>query len=120
MAQAIKVPESGELNLLREWREPLTARRILRDGVGSMAVHAAALAILIALAGGPPVVRNAPGLTVDFRKSIPLYLPRELTQKDPNRGKITKQLDVRSASSALPSARAGARSSGGRRPCARD
>jgi TonB family protein len=102
MAQAIKVPEPGELNLLREWREPLTAHRILRDGLGSVAVHAAALAILIALAGGPPVVRNAPGLTVDFRKSIPLYLPRELTQKDPNRGKITKQLDVRSARPPAP------------------
>jgi len=102
MAQAIKVPEPGELNLLREWREPLTARRILRDGLGSALVHAAALAILIALAGGPPVVRNAPGLTVDFRKSIPLYMPRELTQKDPNRGKITKQLDVRSARPPAP------------------
>ena len=102
MAPAIKVPEPGELNLLREWREPLTTRRILRDGVGSVVVHAAALSILIALAGGPPPVRYAPGLAVDFRKSVPLYLPRELTQKDPNRGKITKQLDVRSAKPPAP------------------
>ncbi|HTD45421.1 MAG TPA: TonB family protein [Bryobacteraceae bacterium] len=102
MAQAITVSEPGELNLLREWREPLTTRRILRDGLGSMCVHAAALTILIVLGGGPPPVRNAPGLTVDFRKSIPLYLPRELTQKDPNRGKITKQLDVRSARPPAP------------------
>jgi len=102
MAHAITVPEPGELNLLREWREPLTARRVLRDGLGSAVVHAVALTILIALAGGPVPVRNAPGLTVDFRKSIPLYLPRELTQKDPNRGKITKQLDVRSAAPPAP------------------
>ena len=102
MAQASTVPKSDELNLLREWREPLTAPRILRDGLGSVAVHAAALSILIALAGGPAPVRYAPGLTVDFRKSTPLYLPRELTQKDPNRGKITKQLDVRSAAPPAP------------------
>jgi TonB family protein len=102
MAHAITVPEPGELNLLREWREPLTARRVLRDGLGSAVVHAVALTILIALAGGPVPVRNAPGLTVDFRKSIPLYVPRELTQRDPNRGKITKQLDVRSAAPPAP------------------
>ena len=75
MAQAIKVPGSGELNLLREWREPLTARRILRDGLGSALVHAAALAILIALAGGPPPVLYAPGLAVDFRKSVLCICP---------------------------------------------
>jgi len=102
MAQANTVAEPGELNLLREWREPFTARRFLRDGLGSMCIHAAALSILIALADVPVAVRNAPGLTVDFRKSIPLYLPRELTQKDPNRGKITKQLDVRSAAPPAP------------------
>jgi len=101
MAQASTVSEPGELNLLREWREPITARRILRDGLGSVLVHAAALTILIALAGGPPV-RNTPAFTVDFRKSTPLYLPRELTQKDPNRGKINKQLDVRSAAPPAP------------------
>ena len=97
MAQASTISKPDELNLLREWREPLTARRILRDGLGSVAVHAAALSILIALADVPVPVRYAPGLTVDLRKSTPLYLPRELTQRDPNRGKITKKLDVRSA-----------------------
>jgi TonB family protein len=102
MAQATTISQPGELNLLREWREPLTPRRILRDGLGSVAIHAAALTILIALASGPPPVRNAPGLTVDFRKSIPLYMPRELTQRDPNRGKIIKQLDVRSAAPPAP------------------
>jgi len=102
MAQTSTVREPDELNLLREWREPLTARRILRDGLGSVAVHVAALSILIALADVPVPVRNAPGLTVDFRKAVPLYLPRELTQKDPNRGKITKRLDVRSAAPPAP------------------
>ena len=102
MAQASTIREPDELNLLREWREPLTARRILRDGLGSAVVHAAALSILIALADVPVPVRYAPGLSVDFRKSTPLYLPRELTQRDPNRGKITKQLDVRSARPPAP------------------
>jgi TonB family protein len=102
MAQASTIREPDELNLLREWREPLTARRILRDGLGSAAVHAAALSILIALADVPVPVRYAPGLSVDFRKSTPLYLPRELTQRDPNRGKITKRLDVRSAAPPAP------------------
>jgi protein TonB len=44
---------------------------------------------------------------VDVRKSVKLVAPRslELTQKDPNKGKVTQELDVRSAYQARPAPR---------------
>ena len=102
MAHADTLPDRDELNLLREWREPMSARRVVRDGLGSILFHLAALALFTALAGGPPPVRNAPAVIADLRKAVPLYIPRDLTQKDPNRGKITRELDVRSARPPAP------------------
>jgi len=94
-----------ELNLLREWREPITARRFARAALGSLGVHLVVLvALVLALGNGP--VRNVPFLFVDLRRSVPLYMPRELTQRETNKGQITRILDVRSstAPAALPQA----------------
>src|SRR5439155_6525540 len=42
--------------------------------------------------------RTTPVIIADIRKSIKLVAPRyDLTQKDRNQGKVTRQLDVRSA-----------------------
>src|SRR5262249_39583209 len=48
--------------------------------------------------------RTAPVVVADIRKSVKLVAPRffDLTQKDPNKGKVTRQLDVRSALPASP------------------
>jgi len=86
------------LDLLPEWREPVSSARILRAGVGSLLVHAAGFALLLTL---PSPASHFEGgvVTADLSKAIPLYAPKsfELTQKDPNKGKITQELDARSA-----------------------
>jgi protein TonB len=97
----VRTDGPDELNLLREWREPVPPRRILIAGVGSILFHLAALGVLT-LAGGASPVENAPEIVADLRKSVPLYIPTDLTQHDPNRGKITRDLDVRSAAPPAP------------------
>jgi TonB family protein len=95
-----------ELNLLREWREPITPRRVARAALGSLGIHLAVLAALVVAVGNGPV-RNGPVLFVNARSYVPLYMPRELTQHEANKGRITRTLDVRSstAPAVVPQAR---------------
>ena len=91
--------QQDALELFPEWREPVTSRRLLRAGIGSLIVHAIVIAVLLTL---PETTGrfNGPPITVDFRKNaVPLYAPKifEVTQKEPNKGKVTPQLDVRSS-----------------------
>lgn len=91
--------DPGALELFPEWREPVTSRRLLRAGVGSLLVHAAVVGALLAL---PETSGrwNAPQITADLRKNaIPLVAPKilEITQKDKNDGKVRPQLDIRSS-----------------------
>ena len=92
-----------ELNLLRPWREPLTARRLLRDGLGSLAVHAVVVTLILL---APDVIPSVPAtvITANLKNAVPLVAPRyyEPTQKDPNQGKISRELDVRSAVQGRP------------------
>ena len=87
-----------DLNLLRAWREPLTAPRIARDVVGSLFVHALVLAFLI-FAPDAQFYSSYPRILTEFRKPTILYAPpsTELTQRAPNKGKVLKELDERSA-----------------------
>lgn len=98
MSPAGIVAEPVELNLLRPWREPATPGRILRAGAGSIAVHVAIIFVLISL----PDVSNTPDsrvITPDLHKSVHLVAPKifEPTQKAPNQGKVTRELDVSSS-----------------------
>jgi TonB family protein len=88
--------DRAELNLLRPWREPVPRSRILSASLGSIAVHLAIVAALFELPGDS-LVRQTPART-DLSKSVRLLLPRDLevTQKEPNQGKVTRALDVRS------------------------
>ena len=90
-----------ELDLNPQWREPVTSRRLLRAGVGSVLVHVAIIALLVSL----PAVETSPDATVitpDVSRAVPLVAPRfyEPTQKDPNKGKVSRELDVRSSETA--------------------
>jgi TonB family protein len=87
--------EKQDLDLLRVWREPIPRPRLWADTLGSAVFHLFLVLVLLNLPGTEPPATTPP--SVDFRKSTPLYLPRELTQKDPNRGPISHSLDVRSA-----------------------
>jgi len=95
--------EPLELNLLREWREPVTTRRFARDLGGSLLIHAAIIAFLLL---APDVVeyQPSPEILAEFQHPVTLVLPpmSELTQKAPNQGKVLKQLDLRSAVQAQP------------------
>ena len=92
---------SDELNLLREWREPIPRSRIVMAVAGAVLYHLAALAVVVAALNAPAPIRVA-DFTVDLRKAVRLYIPQDLTQRDPNRGKITHDLDVRSAAPPIP------------------
>jgi len=83
-------------DFLRPWREPVSPKRVLRSAVGSVAVHLL-IATLLMLPGSPPPPTPVAG--PDLSKAVHLTLPRDLqlTQKAPNQGKVTRELDVRSA-----------------------
>lgn len=87
---------TDDLNLLREWREPVTGKRIVRAAIGAVVYHILAVGFLI-LAPEPGLLPNRPVAEIDLKKAVPLYIPKELTQRDPNKGQISHSLDVRSA-----------------------
>src|SRR5215831_17968488 len=91
------------LDLLRQWREPFTIRRFLRDGVGSIVVHVLVISLFLALPKEAP--RPEPPPRPDVRKAVRIVAPRffEPTQKEPNKGKVTRELDVRSVRAAAVS-----------------
>jgi TonB family protein len=82
---------------------------------GSLAVHLMFLVVMVTVPGliGE---RKAPVEQAVVIHHIPLYLPRDvMTQRDPNRGKITKQIDIAS----LTPSRAMKPSPGQQRPSVR-
>jgi TonB family protein len=96
MIAAGQLRQDEDLDLLRAWREPIPRSRLAADVCGSIVFHAALIVVLLNLPAGSVIV-STPKTTLDIRKSTPLYVPKELTQKDPNRGPISRSLDVRSA-----------------------
>jgi len=96
--------QQDTLELFPEWSEPVTSRRLLRAGIGSLIVHAIVAAVFLSL---PETSGRFNGtvITAEFRKTaVPLVAPKifEVTQKEPNKGKVTPQLDVRSAMREAP------------------
>lgn len=94
--------QDEDLNLLKAWREPLTPRRLMPAAVGSILFHVVVLIAVIVLPEQAFSPRPATTIHADAGKSIKLYLPKDFepTQKDPNQGKVSHQLDVRSMQSA--------------------
>jgi len=92
-----------DLNLMRglDQPEPVTARRLVAAGAGILVYHLLAYSVIVAALSAPGgrLVDNSPP---DLKRAVPLYIPRDLTQRDPNRGKISHDLDVRSAAPAAP------------------
>src|SRR5712691_7643739 len=88
----------SELSFLFPESPRTPPRRIVRAAAGSILVH---LAIAVIVGSLPDVgpSRVAPVIVPDLRKSVKLVAPKyfDLTQRDPNKGKVTRQLDVRSA-----------------------
>jgi len=90
-----------DLNLLQAWREPLTPRRLMPSAVGSVLFHVVVLIAVILLPEQGFTPRPATIIHPELRRTI-LEMPRnfEPTQKDPNQGKVSHELDVRSMRSA--------------------
>jgi TonB family protein len=85
-----------ELHLLPA-REAITPRRLAPAAIGSIAFHIT-IVIMWATIPDAPFAHYGPRITPDLHRSVKLYLPKdfELTQKDPNHGKISHELDIRS------------------------
>jgi TonB family protein len=86
------------LDLYPQWREPITSTRLARATIGSVIVHVVVITGFLSLPDVEPNT-NATVITPTIRKVTPLYAPKffEPTQKAPNNGKITRELDVRSS-----------------------
>ncbi|MBI4876635.1 MAG: hypothetical protein HY822_18525, partial [Acidobacteria bacterium] len=82
--------------LLPDWSEQRRPGRTLGSGAASVLLHLAVVALAASLPGdfwrGPP---RAP--VREARRVTPLVAPPfEITQKEPNRGKIAKEIDYQS------------------------
>lgn len=95
--------DTGDLKLMCDWREPLPPSRVAAAALGSLLFHIFAYWVAGVLPFPGPGVRF---VVDDLRKSVPLYMPKELTQRDENRGKLSRQLDVRSAAPPSPTPQA--------------
>jgi TonB family protein len=90
--QEIASPETEpELNLLLERDRRGEWRRWRKAGIVSVAVHIVLLMVLLLMPESESRLYDQPQPTLHF---TPLYTPTELTQKDPNKGKISKELTI--------------------------
>ena len=97
--------DPNDLNLLRYSQEPVSRGRLALAVAGAILYHLLALLFLM-FAPGPPSLNTNARIIADLKNAIPLYIPKDLTQHDPNRGKISHALDVRSAAPSAPVAMA--------------
>jgi len=80
-----------ELQLLLERDRRADWRRWRKSAIVSVAVHVVLLAVLLLMPESESRLYEQPQPTLHF---TPLYTPTELTQKDPNKGKISKELTI--------------------------
>ena len=82
-------------NLLMSWGEPVGAARVLRAGIGSVAIHVALFFIAIALASlQTPAPKSATEIVSNLQHVTLIAPPMQLTQKAPNRSKLTREVNV--------------------------
>jgi TonB family protein len=82
-------------NFVLDWHEFDDSRRHWRAGIGSLVVHCAIFALLIVLSLlSGPAPKQATEIYIDFSKATPLIVPRDITQKEPNKTKVAKEVNV--------------------------
>jgi len=87
--------EDSGPNFVLDWHEFDDSRRHLRAGIGSFVVHCGIFALVITLSSlSGPAPKQATEIYIDFSKATPLIVPRDLTQKEPNQGKVAKEVSV--------------------------
>jgi len=99
--------DSQEFASILGWREPVTPARFSRAAIFSVTFHLVALVVFLLLPDSDYKLRRSVNVEFDPRQSVKLVAPRilELTQKDPNQGKVTNELDVTSTPQAKPAPR---------------
>jgi len=91
METVVQPPADAELQLLTQWGDPFERSRQRRAGVASVLAHTALIALLVLL---PEEMPKPPAETV-VRHITPLIEPpTELTQRAPNKGKVTKEFNA--------------------------
>ncbi len=82
-------------NFVLDWSTPDDSRRYWRAGIGTLVVHCGIFALVLVLdtLSGPPL-RRGTEIIPDFHKAVHLALPSDLTQKAPNKGKVSKEVNV--------------------------
>lgn len=98
--------DSDNFDSILSWREPVTSTRFSRAAIVSVAAHIILFTIFWTLPKVEVAYRR-PIRISKTRKAVKIYAPRihELTQKAPNVGKVTNELDVRSSREIKPAPR---------------
>ena len=81
-----------------DWHESTDSRRWLRAGIGSIVVHIFLVIGAIFLAQlETPELRTGARIVSDIQRVTPLIAPpTRLTQREPNQGKVSKEVNVES------------------------
>jgi TonB family protein len=78
-----------------DWHEFGDSRRHWRAGIGSLVVHAGIFVLVLVLSSlSGPAPKQATEIYIDFSKATPLIVPRDITQKEPNKDKVAKEVNV--------------------------
>ena len=95
--EAVEMRPEPELQLLLERPQGHTGKEWLIIIAGSAAIHVAVFLLAIQMSSVVPQARLQ---RLVIMKRIPLYVPRDiLTQRAPNRAKVTKQINLASLTS---------------------
>jgi TonB family protein len=82
-------------NFLLDWHESADSRRYWRAAIGTLVIHAGIITLVFFLGSlNGPAVKNGTEIVPDFKQAVHLYLPQDLTQKAPNKGKVAKEVNV--------------------------
>lgn len=81
-------------NLLMDWHESTDSRRWFRAGIGSVGVHILLVLIAFGVASlDAPTPRSVPEIVSNIQR-VTLIMPSDLTQKAPNKSKVSKEVNV--------------------------
>jgi outer membrane biosynthesis protein TonB len=86
-------PSDYPLQLALNWGGGYSNRQFAAIGAGSVLLHIVAFVLALQI---PSLVQPSAPRYIVVEHKTPLYFPRELTQKAPNKGKVTKEIDLAS------------------------
>jgi TonB family protein len=93
LSQAGGSSYDDELHLFPRFDDPDREKRLYIAVPGSVLAHVAAVAVLMVVPAGPgwrPPEREV----AQLQRVTPLVMPAELTQRDPNRGKLSEEFEL--------------------------